>query len=178
MLTVNMTMCRHSSFYPFWLSFSHPPQDIWLAEPCAQPALFLDHGTHCGGRLLYEFLVAGNKLILVGEGSPVESRKHILGQPALQSITSGLAVTHGNGCPSIHPSIHSFPLALGALPLASPSTISEQNMPIIYLPLHHVTEDSVASDILFLCYVFLLQLAAPAAGSRVFLLVSLESKVY
>jgi len=110
MLTVNMTMCRHSSFYPFWLSFSHTPQDIWLAEPCAQPALFSDHGTHCGGRVPYEFLVAGNKLFLVGKGSPVETRKHVLGQPALQYIPSGLAVTQWQWMPihpSIHPSIHS-----------------------------------------------------------------------
>lgn len=60
--------------------------------------------------------------------------------------------------------------------MASPSTVSEQNVPIIYLPLHRVTEDFVASDTLFLCYVFLLRLAAPAAGSRVFLLVSLEAR--
>lgn len=114
MLTVNMTMCRHSSFYPFWLSFSHTPQDIWLAEPCAQPALFSDHGTHCGGRVPYEFLVAGNKLFLVGKGSPVETRKHVLGQPALQYIPSGLAVTQWQWMP-IHPSIHPFiPVGFGS----------------------------------------------------------------
>lgn len=35
-----------------------------------------------------------------------------------------------------------FPLALGALhPWFHPSTVSEQNVPIIYFPTHRVTED-------------------------------------
>lgn len=72
-----------------------------------------------------------------------------------------------------------FPSALGALyAWFRLSTVSEQTMPIIYFIFFNTLcygRRFVASDTL--CYVFLLKIAAPAAG-RVSVLVSLASEVY
>lgn len=72
-----------------------------------------------------------------------------------------------------------FPSALGALHTCfHSSTVSEQTMPIIYFCFFNTLcygRRFVASDTL--CSVFLLKIAAPAAG-RVSLLVSLASEVY
>lgn len=81
-----------------------------------------------------------------------------------------------------HPStLQLFPFDLGALSTwFHLSSVSEQTMPIIYFIFFNTLcygRCFVASDILILCYVFLLKLVAPAA-CRVSLVVSLESRVY
>lgn len=67
------------------------------------------------------------------------------------------------------PRLQPFSSASGALYTGcSPSRVSEQTMPIIYFIYVFNTlyygRCFVASDPVFLCYVFLLKLAAPAAG--------------
>lgn len=74
-----------------------------------------------------------------------------------------------------------LPFSLGALHLwFHPSTVPEQTRPIIYFLFFNTPcygRCFVASDTLFPCYMFLLQLAAPPA-SRVSPLVSPEREVY
>ena len=48
MVTVNMTMCRHSSFYLFWLSFSHTYPKYTIGRAACSGLLLDPLGAHSG----------------------------------------------------------------------------------------------------------------------------------